>query len=329
MLEFAEILLESRPHPFWRLIRQIGIERVVGVLPRSSSDWRGQNNEHPWEYTPLAMYQAQVEEAGLKLAVIEDNPPMDRIRLGLAGRDEELEDVVTLIEAMGKLGIPVWCYNWMPVLGWIRTSTHLSARGGAFVSGFDERLLTGAPLTDAGTVEAEQLWESLQWFLERICPVAETARVSLAMHPDDPPLGPIRGIARIMSTLDSFERLIELHPSPANKITFCQGNFTLMTDNVPAAIRRFGKQIAFVHFRDVRGTASKFVETFHEDGQTDMLECMRAYRDIDFKGVIRSDHVPTLEEDESDIPGYSHRGRLYAIGYMTGLREAVLKELAN
>jgi mannonate dehydratase len=107
-------------------------------------------------------------------------------------------------------------------------------------------------------------------------------------------------------------------------ITFCQGNFALMTNDVPSVIRQFGEQgkIFFVHFRDVRGDASGFVETFHDEGQTDMLECMRAYRDVGYDGVLRSDHVPELEGDMSDEPGYSTQGRLFAIGYTTALREA-------
>jgi mannonate dehydratase len=113
-------------------------------------------------------------------------------------------------------------------------------------------------------------------------------------------------------------------PSEANGITLCQGNFTLMTDDVPAAIRQFGEQgkIFFVHFRDVRGAPESFVETFHDEGQTDMLACMRAYRDVGFEGVLRTDHSPTLEGDSAEVAGYSQQARLFAIGYVTGLREA-------
>ena len=108
-----------------------------------------------------------------------------------------------------------------------------------------------------------------------------------------------------------------------NTITLCQGNFTLMTDDLPAAIRKFGSSISFVHFRDVRGTPQKFEETWHDAGKTDMLACMRAYRDIGFDGVLRPDHVPTVEGDSNANAGYSAFGRLYAIGYIRGLREAV------
>jgi mannonate dehydratase len=323
-MDIAEILLERPPHPFWRMLTQIGVHHAVGVLPRYMADWRNAAGEQPWDYVPLALYREQVAEAGLQLAVIEDNPPMDALRLGTAGREEELEVVLTMLRSMGRLGIGVWCFNWMPVIGWTRTSVATPGRGGALVSGFDLEVVRDAPLTAAGAVPAERLWETLAWFLERAIPVAEEVGVTLAMHPDDPPLPALRGIARIMSSVEAFERLLELNPSPANAITLCQGNFTLMTDDLPGTIERLGERIAFVHFRDVRGTPESFVETFHDEGPTDMLACMRAYRKIGFEGVLRSDHVPVLEGDAAEVAGYSHLARLHAVGYMTGLREAAL-----
>jgi mannonate dehydratase len=161
--------------------------------------------------------------------------------------------------------------------------------------------------------------------LRRVVPVAEKANVKLAMHPDDPPLSPIRGVGRIMRSPENYQRLVDLVPSPVNGITLCQGNFTLMTDDLPGVIRHFGRQkkIFFVHFRDVRGTVEKFQETWHDDGKTDLLECLKAYREVGFDGVLRPDHVPTVEGDNNDRPGYSAFGRLYAIGYIRGLRQAV------
>jgi mannonate dehydratase len=150
--------------------------------------------------------------------------------------------------------------------------------------------------------------------------------VKLAMHPDDPPLSPIRGIGRIMRSVENFQRLLDLYRSPMNGITLCQGNFTLMTDDLPSVIRHFGKKVFFVHFRDVKGTPSRFEETWHDAGKTDMLACMRTYRDIGFDGVLRPDHVPTVEGDSNEHAGYSAFGRLYAIGYIRGLRQAVYAE---
>ena len=75
--------------------------------------------------------------------------------------------------------------------------------------------------------------------------------------------------------------------------------------------------------RDVTGVPEKFEETFHDAGKTDMVACMRAYRDIGFSGVLRPDHVPTMAGDSNDDAGYSAIGRLFAIGYLQGIREAV------
>jgi mannonate dehydratase len=150
----------------------------------------------------------------------------------------------------------------------------------------------------------------------------------VGMHPDDPPLSPIRGVGRITRSVENYQRLLDLLPSPVNGITLCQGNFTLMTDDLPSVIRKFGgqKKVFFVHFRDVRGTVEKFEETWHDAGKTDLLECMRAWRDVGFDGVLRPDHVSTVEGDNNDRPGYSAFGRLYAIGYICGLRQAVYEE---
>jgi mannonate dehydratase len=324
MIELAEILLESGPHPFWRQLKQLDVNAAVTGLPRHFSDWRAAASEHPWDYGPLALHRQHLEDAGFRLAVIEDNPPMDAMRLGRAGREEELEYVLTLIRNMGRLGIPVLCYNWMPVLSWLRTSIAAPGRGGAEVTGYDHRVLADAPLTPAGVVRAETLWETLEWFLQRAVPVAEEAGVRLALHHDDPPRSPIRGIDRIMISVDAFQRALDLVPSEMHGITMCQGNFTLMTDDLPAAIRQFGEQgkIHFIHFRDVQGTAERFLETFHDEGRTDMYACIRAYLDAGVDCVLRSDHSPTLAGDVAEVPGYSRAARLYAIGYTRGLIEA-------
>jgi mannonate dehydratase len=130
-----------------------------------------------------------------------------------------------------------------------------------------------------------------------------------------------------MRSVENYRRLLDLYPSDMSGIALCQGNFTLMTDDLPAVIRELGARgkIFFVHFRDVRGTRERFVETFHDEGQTDMLACMEAYRDVNFDGVCRPDHVPTVVGDDNNRAGYSMYGRLFAIGYLKGLQEAVYR----
>jgi mannonate dehydratase len=323
-MRFAEIITESQPTPFWRQLGQIGVEDAVVSLPRGFQDWRQTCSDHPWSYSPLALYQELLAEENLSIAVVEDNPPMDALHYGRPGREEELEQVLTLIRAMGRLGISTWCYGWLASVSWVRTQMAVRGRGGALVAGYDHALLDHDAPTLQGPIEAQALWDNLTWFLERALPVAEDAGVRLALHPDDPPVPQVRGIARIMHDAQAYERLFEHLPSPANAMTFCQGNLTLTSPDLPATIRAFGEagRIAFVHFRDVRGIPERFIETFHDEGQTDMLACMRAYHAIDYQGVMRSDHVPLMAGDVQSVPGYSDQGRLFAIGYMTGLREA-------
>ncbi len=339
MIQLCEFL-SPKPEPLWKLIKQCGVDNVVAVLNGGEQEQRmfqsvgvdsfGKSSlsadMDPWSEAAIRRDVALFAENGLKVIGIEDTAPMDKVRLGLPGRDEQIENILTQIHAMGRLGIPLLCYNWMAISSWARTDIAVKARGGAHVTGFrlSETLLL-PPLTQPGEFTAEQLWRALEYFLNAIIPVAEECGVQLGMHPDDPPLKEVRGIPRIMNSIEAYRRLLDLYPSTSNGITLCQGNFALMTTNLPEVIKEFGerKAIAFVHFRDVKGTAENFVETFHDEGQNDLPKCMRAYADIGFSGPMRPDHVPTMFGEANDRPAYGTLGRLFALGYIRGLEQSM------
>jgi mannonate dehydratase len=156
-------------------------------------------------------------------------------------------------------------------------------------------------------------------------PLAEKGGVHLALHPDDPPLPSLRGVGRIFDKPEAFERAYALAPSPSNGVTFCRANFKLMGVDLPEWIRRFGKQrrLFFLHLRDVRGTAERFEEVFHDDAAAGLMETLKECHEAGFEGPLRCDHVPTLAGEKNDDPGYGTLGRLFAVGYILGLMDAL------
>lgn len=321
------LYLPPHPTPLWALARQMGVEHAVSRLPEPVG------SVQPWEFTPLLHLRQRFADAGLTLEIVEPAPvaTLNAVKLGLPSREEAMDALCSLIQNMGAVGLKVLCYNFMAGFGWTRTSTTTRTRGGALVTSYDHALMLDAPPTEWGVVPEERVWENLAWFLERAVPVAESAGVKLAVHPDDPPLSPIRGVCRVLTSVQAMRRVTELVPSPSNGITFCQGTLATMNADVGAAIRHFGSRglIHFVHFRDVRGTPEAFEETFHDDGPTDMYAAMKTYLEIGFDGPVRPDHVPTMDGEGNENPGYETLGRLFAVGYIKGLLEAARKEKEN
>jgi mannonate dehydratase len=298
------------------LAAQTGVEEIVCRYPGH-------------DFALLHSAKARIEAFGMRLGVIEGLLPIDNLKLG---RDDgtEMMQMKSLLRRLGELGVPMVCYNFMAGTDWIRTSVDAPERGGAKVTAFDITQLATARIPgrapfrtdlEPGAANA-QLWAHLEAFLDELLPIAEDAGVVLAMHPDDPPQPSLLGNDRIMHCVDGFERLVALAPSPSNKIAFCQGSFAEMGVDIPTVIRQLGPHIAYVHFRDVIGTADCFTETWQDTGQTDMAAAMRAYREIGFVGPIRPDHVPQMIGEDDGEPGYTMLGRLFAFGYIRGLLHA-------
>lgn len=307
------------------LSKQMG---VTGVVSPSSPWMLNMRNVQPWTLEALTAVKEAYAKRGLQWRVLEGTPPLDKAKLGIEGRDEEIENFITLMKNMARINLDIICYNWMPVISWARTDFERKGRGGALVTAFDYNTVKDLPFTDHGEVTAEKMWKNMEYFLRAVVPEAEKNGIRLALHPDDPPVPSIRGIARIMTSAEAFKKLIDLVPSPNNGLTLCQGTFATMGEDIPSVIRYFGerRKIFFVHFRDIRGDQWNFEETFHDEGKTDMYQAMKTYNEVGFQGPMRPDHVPTVAGDSNEHPGYSELGTLFAIGYIKGLMEAAGKE---
>ncbi len=304
-----------------KLGKQMGVDyAIVGVQGELDRVRKEQYVE------TLQRIKHEFASNGLSIAGVESHPvAAEKIKLGVAGRDEEIENYKWAIEALGKVGIPVLCYNFMAGLGWYRTKVNALGRGGALITEFDDEAARAQGPTQWGEISEEKIWDNLNYFLKQVVPVAEKANVQLALHPDDPPITPLRGIGRILISAKNYRRVLDMVPSKVNGITYCQANFVAMGEDVEALAKEWlrQKKIFFVHFRDIEGSGHKFRETFHDNGQTDMVKMLKIYSEGGFNGPIRPDHAPTMEGDRNDRPGYAYTGKVFAIGYMKGIMEAL------
>jgi mannonate dehydratase len=286
--------------------------------------------ERRWEVADLVWLRRRCEKYGLRLEALENVPVhfYDRAMLGLEGRDEQIADYQATIRNMGAAGIPILGYHWMPNGVW--RTPDAKGRGGAIVTAFDMAQVEAGPLrhgvkehplAQGGVFSAEQMWDNYAYFLGRVLPVAEEAGVTLALHPDDPPVPELGGIARLFYHFEGFKRAMETFDSPRHGLDFCMGCWSEMGPDPIAAIRFFGARgkITYVHFRDVQGVVPKFQECFLGEGNVDVVAAMRALKEVGFTGFIIDDHVPHLVDDTD----WGHRGRAHATGYIQALVAAV------
>ena len=303
---------------------QMGVTHVI-----AGANLRGGSVEQYAQY--LGQMKESYEKQGLTIAGFE-GPPVnhERIKLGSDGRDEDIEDFNKSIQAMSQVGLDMICYNWMVGLGWTRTSQSVPYRGGALTSEFNLEAMNQQRQRRMGfsrgePIGQEQVWANLEYFLQRVIPVADKYQVKMALHPDDPPLSPLGGYGRIVINADNYRRIMDMVPSPMNGITFCQANFKLMGEDIYSLAAQWcrEKKIFLVHFRDVEGKKEKFHETFHDNGPTDMGRMLKIYHESGFDGPIRPDHAPSMGSETSSgrSSGYGVVGKIFAIAYMKGLMD--------
>jgi mannonate dehydratase len=333
-----------------KYIRQIpGVRSIVSALYEVPVG-------EAWPAGAVAGLKQQVEDAGMRLDVIESIPVHEDIKLGRPSREGWAAKYADSIAALGKAGVPVLCYNFMPVFDWVRTNlSKQMADGSRALDYADDALaridlsrgtrdLPGWATTYDGAqlnellrayqgVSEPQLWDNLAWFIDYIVPAAESANVKLAVHPDDPPW-PIFGLPRILTSGDALLKLVGLNDSVANGVTLCTGSLAPAgAGELPRVVRDLGARgrIHFAHCRNIKVTgAHEFHEVAHpsEFGDVDMLEVLRALHETGFDGCIRPDHGRMIW-DEDGRPGYGLYDRALGAAYLQGLWEAINRSLVN
>lgn len=252
------------------------------------------------------------------------------VQLGKGKRDEIIETYCQFLRDCGRLNIPVSNYDWHPANTYT-TSFVESPRGyrAREFSVDDFRNKVEKQAFDR-EYSAEDIWTTYTYFMKAVLPVAEKANVRLALHPDDPPLAKMNGVAKVFVHYDGYARAEKIAGSSKHwGLTFCVGTWSegglQMGKDVFGMIDDFGKRgkIVDVHFRNVSGPLPRFHETFPEDGYMDMYQVMKALRKVKFNGTIVPDHVPELKGD----PGMRRAGVAYCIAQMRGLLRRANEEV--
>ncbi len=301
--------------------RQIGVQYV--------SIWTSGGS-----YPVFADMKRRVEAAGLKVANIgnTDVHNMPEVTLNLPGRDRKIEQYKQYLRDAGKAGLTYTTYAHMGNGIW--SSDPETTRGGAPTRAFHQDTAKGywiketftPPLTHGRKFTKEELWENYTYFIRQVVPVAEEAGIRIGIHPDDPPVPELGGVPRhIFGTFDGYVRALEIANSPNVGVCLCCGTWMeggkLMGKDVFEAARAFAKmgKLWKIHFRNTAGSVPDFVETFVDDGSTDMKKLMRTLVDVDFRGILIADHVPKMVGDR-------HTGWAYSIGYIRALYDMARDE---
>ena len=295
-----------------------------------------------WTYEKLAAIRKDINAAGLELEAIENFDPAHWHDVLLDGpkKIQQLENLKQLIRNVGRAGIPIFGYNFS-IAGVAGRVKGRFARGDAEAVGMDGPL--DKPLPNGmvwnmvydrnaapGNVPSattEQLWQRLKVFLDALIPVAEESGVTLAAHPDDPPLPSVRAQPRLVWQPALYQKLIDLRPSPRNALEFCVGTIAEMKDgDVYDAVETYSRQnkLAYVHLRNVRDKVPFYKETFIDDGEVDVLRVLRILNKNHFNGVIIPDHAPQMS-----CAAPWHAGMAYALGFLrAGLKTLEDQETA-
>ena len=314
-----------------RVMAAFGVNHICSTTPSAKG------LDESWSVEGLMRLRERIEKFGISLDMVQlptnayiTQSGIRNVMLGKSPeRDREIDGICQMIRNASRAGIPILKYN-LTILAVVRTEP-TPGRGGAMYSSFDYSLAKeDPPLTEAGPVSAEQHWERIVYFLDRVVPVANEYKVKIACHPHDPPVPAdkgFRGVHRVMGSVEGLKRFVSIRESPYHGLNFCQGTVSEMLDRpgeqIYDVIRYFGarKKIFNVHFRNIKGHFLKFQETFPDNGDVDMIRAMRVYKEVGYDGMIMPDHAPRITGDAGARQAFA-----FEFGYIAALIQLMNQE---
>ena len=310
----------------YRQFAQLGVTHV-------NADPEG--NPHDWTLDDLKRHKERMERCGLVLDMVQ--LPLESMLITRqsspdilsAGpdRDKQIDSICRLIEMLAEVGIPAAKYN-LNIIG-IPRSISEAGRGGSRNSTFRWDKMDQSKPGPLGELSEEENWECIDYFLERVVPVAESNKIRLACHPHDPYTPPgYMGVTRVLGTVEGLKKLVQMRESPYHGLNFCIGSVGEMMDDPRAeindAIRWFGERgkLFNIHYRNIKGKKLSFMETFPDEGDMDMWGCLKVLAEVGYKYMVMPDHVPHLSGAADDAVAFS-----YCFGYIRALMQVLNEEM--
>jgi len=328
-----------------RYLKQLGITWVsLAASPETATAEGFARMRQEWEAAGFRVYNI-----GSGVGPSGSLHNMPEVTLNLPGRDQKIEEYLNYIRYLGKAGIPYTTYahmgNGIWSSGRVMTSRGYEARDMDTASPDWKGSWAGktytAPLSHGRVFSPEEIWDNYTYFIKKVVPVAEEARVRIGIHPDDPPLPVLAGVPRcIFSSFEGYRRALEIADSPNIGMCLCVGCWLeggpVMGKDPVETIKFFGgrKKLFKVHFRNVTAPLPHATETLLDDGYYDMYKVMKALVEVKFDGIAIPDHIPGVGSRPAGTPppasGYSDfrpsAGLAYLISYMRALLNAANSE---
>ena len=351
-------------------IRQIpGVETIVWSLHHKQAGEVWQPDEIEEAMATITELSARDRASGITKTfnadVVESVNVHESIKTGSTvlgiSRDQAIDAYIETVANLGKAGVKVVTYNFMPVFDWLRTEMFhpcpdgstalyynqhqvdqlspqgiidetLKGAGSLTVPGWEPERLAHLPeLMEAYQgMDHEQMYANYKYFLDAVIPTCERYGVKLAVHPDDPAFD-LFGWPRVVSSKEGIQRVLDLNPSPSNGLCLCLGSFSSRRGNDAVdAVKTFMDRIYFSHVRNIRFTDEQgsFYEVGHRasEGNVDTVGIMKAYAEADYQGYIRPDHGRHLWSENTEAgrprPGYGLYDRAMGIQYLLGVWDA-------
>mgnify|MGYP000636891058 CR=1 FL=1 len=306
-----------------RHLKQIGVDYVMAGL--------GDGTEKTIRAT-----MEQHRAAGITVINMMFGGINDVIRGG-PNRDKEIENVISIIRAAGRAGLPVLEYNFYAhrlTEGYYEEL----GRGGAGYTAFSyEKVKDLPPLEGVGVHRREEQFKRAEYFLKAVIPEAQKANVRLALHPNDPPAPLSRGSEQIMATFEHWKRYLDLVKSPYNGITYDCGVCREMGEDPVEVLKYLGSRdvINHAHYRNVivRKPYVDYAEVFNDNGMVDMFAVMKELVRQKYSRGLNPEHPRALDMDRkanaitgqyAKVGGGGPVGEVYNVAFTKAMLLAAL-----